>query len=80
MLVIRCKSCNSELRDTTKHQVCGCPNQTSIVNGTISALDLTKVVIVDDGVVRETTLSNQDLEYQEKRRKRKVRKLDFEER
>lgn len=80
MLVIRCKSCNSELRDTTKHQVCGCPNQTSIVNGTISGLDLTKVIIVDDGVTRETTLSNQDLEYQEKRRKRKVRKLDFEER
>ena len=80
MLVIRCKTCNTELRDSTKHQVCGCPNQTSIVNSKISGIDLNKIIIVHKGVPREKSLSHQDLEYQESRRKRKVRKIDFEER
>tara|TARA_Y100001963_G_scaffold132428_1_gene190921 strand:- start:448 stop:621 length:174 start_codon:yes stop_codon:yes gene_type:complete len=53
----------------------------TVKGDSVSAVDLTKVVMVssdmkkkkDDGV-----LSPQDLSFQEERRKRKVRKLDFE--
>ena len=47
---------------------------------TISAVDLSQVVIVDSDTKKESTdiLNPQDLAFQEARRKRKVRKLDFE--
>lgn len=54
----------------------------SIVNGNITAVDLSKVVLTntENNVNKVGSLTYQDLEYQENRRKRKVRKLDFEER
>ena len=82
MLVVRCKSCGKELSsDNGKSQCCGCPNMTSIVGDRITAVDLSKAVIVkmrDDEKSNQTSLSNSDIEWQESRRQRKVRKMDFE--
>ena len=84
MLVVRCKSCGKELSsDNGKSQCCGCPNMTSIIDNKITAVDLSQAVIVRmrvDEKSNETSLSNSDIEWQESRRKRKVRKMDFEER
>jgi hypothetical protein len=46
----------------------------------VSALDLSKVVLLNSKKVvnNQGILTKQDLEYQENRRRRKVRKLDFE--
>jgi len=55
---------------------------TSVVGDNITAVDLSKVVLTktENKVNNRGALTNQDLQYQEERRKRKVRKLDFEER
>jgi len=47
---------------------------------TITAKDLSKVLLINSekNVKDSSILSKSDLEYQENRRKRKVRKLDFE--
>ena len=82
MLVVRCKNCSKELSsDNGKSQCCGCSNMTSIVGDKITAVDLSQVVIVKmrvDEKSNQTSLSNSDIEWQESRRQRKVRKLDFE--
>ena len=82
MLVVRCKSCGKELSSNNgRSQCCGCPNMTSIVGDRITAVDLSQVVIVKmrvDEKSNQTSLSNSDIEWQESRRQRKVRKLDFE--
>ena len=82
MLVVRCKSCGKELSsDNGKSQCCGCPNMTSIVGDRITAVDLSQAVIVkmrNDDRKHQTSLSNSDIEWQESRRQRKIRKLDFE--
>tara|TARA_B100000131_G_scaffold317254_1_gene358899 strand:+ start:4117 stop:4284 length:168 start_codon:yes stop_codon:yes gene_type:complete len=46
----------------------------------ISAVDLSKVILVnpDESIKDHSFLTDNDLEYQENRRKRRVRKLDFE--
>ena len=82
MLVVRCKSCGKELSsDNGKSQCCGCPNMTSIVGDKITAVDLSQAVIVKmrvDEKSNQTSLSSSDVAWQESRRQRKVRKLDFE--
>jgi hypothetical protein len=81
MLTIRCKSCNKELiSHPTQTRCCGCSNMTSICGDKISAVDLSKVVMVnsyrEDN--KKNVLTNEDLAFQEARKQRKVRKLDFE--
>ena len=82
MLVVRCKSCGKELSSNDgRSQCCGCPNMTSIIDNKITAVDLSQAVIVKmrvDEKSNQTSLSNSDIEWQESRRQRKVRKLDFE--
>ena len=82
MLVVRCKSCSKELSSNNgRSQCCGCPNMTSIVGDKITAVDLSQAVIVKmrvDEKSNQTSLSNSDIEWQESRRQRKVRKMDFE--
>ena len=54
---------------------------TSIVGDRITAVDLSQAVIVKmrvDEKSNETSLSSSDVAWQESRRQRKVRKLDFE--
>jgi len=79
-LLIRCKCCNKELMSSTKPQCCGCPNQTMLIGEKITAVDLSKVELINSKEIQNnsTVLSKSDLEFQENRRKRKVRKLDFE--
>jgi hypothetical protein len=55
---------------------------TTVREDKISAVDLSKVVLLNSEkkVNNSGVLTNQDLEFQENRRKRKVRKIHFEER
>ena len=84
MLVVRCKSCGKELSSNNgRSQCCGCPNMTSIVGDKITAVDLSQTVIVKmrvDGKDTQKGLSKSDMQWQEARRQRKVRRMDFEER
>ena len=80
MLTVRCRKCGKQLISSPKVQVGGCVNRLQLHDETISAVDLSQVVIVDSDTKKESTdiLNPQDLAFQEARRKRKVRKLDFE--
>ena len=79
-MLVRCKKCNKEINSTSKTQCCGCPNQMLVRDETVSAVDLSQVVLLDSkkNLKKTGLLSNDDLKYQENRRKRKVRKLNFE--
>ena len=79
---VRCRSCGKELEGQPgKAQCCGCPNMTTIKGDSVTARDLSLVVMLHAGTHRERdSLSPGDLQWQEQRRQRKVRKLDFEER
>jgi hypothetical protein len=81
-LRIRCKSCNRELEGNTSKTVsCGCSNMATIVNNSkITALDLSNVVMLNSPHTKQTNrvLTNDDIMWQEARRQRKVRRLDFE--
>lgn len=80
MITVRCKECRTELSSTSKVQFCGCPNQMSLVDDKVSAKDLDKVVMVSNNLNKNTDshFSREDLAYQEERRRRKVKRLDFE--
>ena len=83
MLSVRCRVCGTELEaHPSKTRCCGCPNMTTIVGEKVSAVDLSEVVLLNHKNIlkKQPMLSNADLKYQEDRRKRKVRKLEFEER
>ena len=77
---VRCRSCGKELEGHPSKTVsCGCPNMTSIRGDKISAVDLNQVVMLNSFTSKkENVLTQQDIEWQEKRRQRKVRKLNFE--
>jgi len=80
-LRIRCRSCNRELEGhLTKTIACGCSNMATIRGDKISAVDLSKVVMLNSLHIKEKSgvLTNEDLVFQESRRQRKVRRLDFE--
>ena len=55
---------------------------TTVVGEKITAVDLSKVLLLNSekNIKNNAILTNDDLKYQEDRRKRKVRKLNFEER
>ena len=83
MLVVRCRECQTELTGhKTKSQSCGCPNMMTVKGDSVTAVDLNRIVMISSGVSKkkkkEGVLSDSDLMFQEERRKRKVRKLDFE--
>ena len=81
MLRVRCKVCNTELEShPTKVVCCGCDNMTLVKGDTITAVDLNQVVMLNciQETKKSSLFSNADLAYQESRRNRKVRKLDFE--
>ena len=80
-LKIRCRSCGRELEGhPSKTVTCGCPNMSSIRGDKISAVDLSRVIMLNS--LKETQskgiLTSQDIMWQEERRQRKVRRLDFE--
>jgi hypothetical protein len=77
---VRCRSCGKELEGHPSKTVsCGCPNMTSIRGDKISAVDLNQVVMLNSFTSKkENVLTQQDIEWQEQRRQRKVRKMNFE--
>ena len=79
MIIVRCKDCNKEIVSTNKTQTCGCPNMMTVKGDGVSAVDLSRVVMVNSKQKEQkNVLTSQDLAFQEARRQRKVRKLDFE--
>lgn len=83
MLKIRCLVCNTEVQARPgKSSVCNCANIATIRGDTISAKDLSKVIIVSGIESNNTknTLSNADIMWHEARKKRGVKRLTFEER
>jgi hypothetical protein len=80
-LRIRCRSCGRELEGhPTRTITCGCPNMATIRGGVISALDLSQVVMLNSYNIKtkSSVLTNEDIQWQEARRQRKVKRLDFE--
>ena len=79
MIVVRCKQCNTEIKSNSRSKSCGCPNMLTVTGDTFSAVDLTSVIVVRSNQDKQKDgLTSQDLAWQEQRRKRKVRKLDFD--
>ena len=76
MIIVRCKDCNKEVVDGKS---CGCPNMVTVKGDIVTAVDLTRTIMVSSS--NDNTkigLTSEDLKWQEQRRKRKVKKLDFE--
>ena len=81
MLSIRCKECGREVSGhPTQARSCGCPNMATVMGDSITAVDLNRVIMLNSGksIEKDNSLTPQDMQWQEERRKRKVRKLDFE--
>ena len=77
---VRCRSCGKEVKGAAGKSVCcGCDNMTTIKGDVISAVDLGQVIMLNTYSVNEKGgLSTEQIEWQEERSKRKIRKLDFE--
>ena len=80
MITVRCKECGKEISTNSGKTIsCGCPNMATLNGDRLTAVDLNKVVMVrSNEEERSQGLTSADLQWQEERRKRKVRKLDFE--
>ena len=82
MLVVRCRDCQKEISSQSggRSQSCGCPNMMTVKGDSVTAVDLSRVIMISSEKKKKNkeVLSPQDLSFQEERRKRKVRKLDFE--
>ena len=79
-LKVKCRSCGKELEGYSgRSYSCGCPNMTTIKGDSVTARDLSKVIMLTTPRPSKTDgLTEQDLQWQEQRRQRKVRRLDFE--
>ena len=77
---VRCKSCGKEIIAAAGKSVCcGCENMTTIKGDVISAVDLGQVIMLNTYTTKKDGgLSTEQIEWQEERSKRKIRKLDFE--
>jgi len=78
---VRCRSCGKELESAAGKSVCcGCSNMTRIKGDVISANDMSAVIMLTSysSKKKNDELTDQDLQWQNQRRKRKIRKLDFE--
>ena len=81
MITVRCRDCNKEISSSSgRSQSCGCPNMVTIKGDIVTAIDLDRTIMVQSNSKREESnaLSPSELAWQEERRKRKVRKMDFE--
>ena len=80
MLRVQCLVCNTIITSTGKPQCCGCSNQMVVDDTTFTAKDLANVKVLNTNVTESGHLTEDQLEWQQKRRKRKIRKLTYEER
>ncbi len=77
---VRCRACGKELESNSgKTYSCGCPNMMTIRGSNVSAVNMDDIIFINlhKKTVKEG-LTDQDMQWQEDRRKRKVRRLDFE--
>ena len=80
-LKVQCRVCGKELQGNSgKTHSCGCSNMMTVRGDVVSAVDMSQVIMSNSNTskVKNEGLTQQDIEWQEARRKRKVRKLDFE--
>ena len=80
-LRVQCRVCGKELHGNSgKTYSCGCSNMMTVRGDTVSAVDMSQVIMLNfiSKKPKNEGLTQQDIEWQEQRRKRKVRKLDFE--
>ena len=80
-LRVQCGVCGKELQGNSgKTYSCGCSNMMTVRGNTVSAVDMSQVIMLNSHTPKRVNegLTQQDIEWQEARRKRKVRKLDFE--
>ena len=80
-LRVQCRVCGKELQGNSgKTYSCACPNMMTVRGNTVSAVDMSEVIMLNSHTPKRNNegLTQQDLDWQEARRKRKVRKLDFE--
>ena len=77
-MLVRCNCCSKELSSGC----CGCSNMTTVHGDVVSANDMDQVVLLqnDKKFKKGSLFTSQELEYQEARRRRGVRKMTFEER
>ena len=78
---VRCRSCNKEVEGGSGKSICcGYSNLTTVYDDRISARDMSKVIMLGNyGNHKSKSLfSGDELDWQEKRNRRRVRKLDFE--
>ena len=77
---VRCRSCGKEVKAAAGKSVCcGCENMTTIKGDVISAVDLGQVIMLNTYTTKKDSgISQEQIEWQEQRSKRKIRKLDFE--
>ena len=77
---VRCRVCSKEVKARAGKSVCcGCSNMTTIKGDVISAVDLSLVIMLNTYSVKEDSgLSNEQLEWQKARSRRKITKMDFE--
>jgi len=82
-MLVRCNACGKDLQsDSSRIVSCGCSNMTSVHDDVVSANDMSQVIILQNNkkFKKESLFTSQELEYQEARRRRGVRKMIFEER
>ena len=82
-MLVRCNACGKDLQsDSSRIVSCGCSNMTSVHDDVVSANDMDQVIILQNNTKfkNQSLFTSQELEYQEARRRRGVRKMIFEER
>jgi len=72
--------CNTIITSTGKPQVCGCSNQMVVDDTSFTAKSLANVKVLNTNVRKTGHLTQDQLQWQEQRRKRHIRKLTYEER
>ena len=82
-MLVRCNACGKDLQsDGNRIISCGCSNMTSVHDDVVSANNMSQVIILQNNkkFKKESLFTSQELEYQEARRRRGVRKMIFDER
>ena len=80
-LRVQCRVCGKELQGNSgKTYSCGCSNMMTVCGDTVSAVNMSDVIMLNSNKPKRVNegLTQQDLDWQEQRRKRKVRRMDFE--
>ena len=80
-LRVQCRVCGKELQGNSgKTYSCGCSNMMTVRGDVVSAVNMSDVIMLNSNKPKRVNegLTQQDLDWQEQRRKRKVRKMNFE--